>query len=169
MLTLWAAAGIMAAFVLLVLAAMGVRVLARWLARRLRGFRTLRFALGAVGGPGREAQAVVVSLGLGLSVLAAVGQIDWNLRNAIAGDLPEVAPSYFIVDVQPDQLEPLMASLNSRPSVSKIESAPMLRGVITQINGQRALDVAGEHWVVRGDRGVTYADALPAGNEDHRW
>ena len=171
MLTLWAAAGIMAAFVLLVLAAMGVRVLARWLARRLRGFRTLRFALGAVGGPGREAQAVVVSLGLGLSVLAAVGQIDWNLRNAIAGDLPEVAPSYFIVDVQPDQLEPLMASLNSRPSVSKIESAPMLRGVITQINGQRALDVAGEHWVVRGDRGVTYADALPAGTKitDGEW
>lgn len=163
MLTLWASAGIMGAFVLLVLAALGVRMLARWLSRRLRGFRTLRFALGAVGGPGREAQAVVVSLGLGLSVLAAVGQIDWNLRNAIAGDLPDVAPSYFVVDVQPDQLDPLIASLEARPSVSKIESAPMLRGVITLINGQRALDVAGDHWVVRGDRGVTYADAMPEG------
>ncbi|SHE91222.1 putative ABC transport system permease protein [Litoreibacter ascidiaceicola] len=165
MLTLWAAGGIMAAFVLLVLAAMGVRVLARWLARRLRGFKTLRFALGAVGGPGREAQAVVVSLGLGLSVLAAVGQIDWNLRNAIAGDLPEIAPSYFIVDVQPDQLEPLVASLSARPSVSKIESAPMLRGVITKINDKPAMEVAPDHWVVRGDRGVTYADALPAGTD----
>ncbi|WP_281858966.1 ABC transporter permease [Litoreibacter halocynthiae] len=165
MLTLWAAGGIMAAFVLLVLAAMGVRVLARWLARRLRGFKTLRFALGAVGGPGREAQAVVVSLGLGLSVLAAVGQIDWNLRNAIAGDLPEIAPSYFIVDVQPDQLEPLVASLSARPSVSKIESAPMLRGVITKINERPAMEVAPDHWVVRGDRGVTYANALPAGTD----
>ncbi|RLJ40828.1 putative ABC transport system permease protein [Litoreibacter meonggei] len=165
MLTLWAAGGIMAAFVLLVLAAMGVRVLARWLSRRLRGFKTLRFALGAVGGPGREAQAVVVSLGLGLSVLAAVGQIDWNLRNAIAGDLPEIAPSYFIVDVQPDQLEPLVASLTARPSVSKIESAPMLRGVIAKINGKPAMEVAPDHWVVRGDRGVTYADALPAGTD----
>ncbi|MEP3345826.1 MAG: FtsX-like permease family protein [Litoreibacter sp.] len=163
MLTLWAAGGIMAAFVLLVLAALGIQVLARWLARHLRGFRTLRFALGAVGGPSREAQAVVVSLGLGLSVLAAVGQIDWNLRNAIAGDLPDIAPSYFVVDVQPDQLEPLVVSLEARDSVSKIESAPMLRGVITQINGQRALDVAGDHWVVRGDRGITYADAVPAG------
>lgn len=165
MLTFWAAGGIMAAFLLLVLAAMGVRVLARWASRRLRGARTLRFALGAIGGPGREAQAVVVSLGLGLSVLAAVGQIDWNLRNAIAGDLPEVAPSYFIVDVQPDQLAPLKASLEARPSVSKVESAPMLRGVITQINGQPALEVAGDHWVVRGDRGLTYADALPEGTK----
>ncbi|WP_298258544.1 FtsX-like permease family protein [uncultured Litoreibacter sp.] len=165
MLTLWAAGGILAAFVVLVLAASGIQQLARWCARRLRGLRTLRFALGAVGGPGREAQAVVVSLGLGLSVLAAVGQIEWNLRNAISGDLPDVAPSYFIVDVQPDQLDPLMASLEARPSVSKIETAPMLRGVITQINGQRALDVAGDHWVVRGDRGVTYADGLPAGTK----
>ncbi|SFR32048.1 ABC transporter permease [Litoreibacter janthinus] len=163
MLTLWAAGGIMAAFVLLVLAALGVGALARWLAPRMRGFRTLRFALGAIGGPGREAQAVVVSLGLGLSVLAAVGQIDSNLRNAIAGDLPEIAPSYFIVDIQPDQLEPVKASLEARPSVSKIESAPMLRGVITQINGESAMEVAGDHWVVRGDRGVTYADALPDG------
>ncbi|EPX76972.1 ABC transporter permease [Litoreibacter arenae] len=163
MLTLWAAGGIMAAFVLLVLAALGVRVLARWLARRMRGFKTLRFALGAIGGPGREAQAVVVSLGLGLSVLAAVGQIDSNLRNAISGDLPEVAPSYFIVDIQPEQLEPLTGALLARDSVSKLESAPMLRGVITQINRQPALEVAPDHWVVRGDRGVTYADALPEG------
>lgn len=164
-LTLWAAAGIVAAFLLLVLAALGVRGLARVAARRLRGFKTLRFALGAVGGPGRDAQAVVVSLGLGLSVLAAVGQIDWNLRNAIAGDLPDVAPSYFVVDVQPDQLEPLVASLTARRSVSKVESAPMLRGVITRINDRPATEVAGDHWVVRGDRGVTYADALPAGTK----
>ena len=106
-----------------------------------------------------------MSLGLGLSVLAAVGQIDWNLRNAIAGDLPDVAPSYFVVDVQPDQLEPLVASLTARPSVSKVESAPMLRGVITRINDRPATEIAGDHWVVRGDRGVTYADALPAGTK----
>ncbi len=34
----------------------------------------------------------------------------------------------------------------------------MLRGVLTEINGQPARDVAGDHWVVSGDRGLTYAD-----------
>ena len=48
---------------------------------------------------------MVLSLGLGLSVLAAVGQIDGNLRNAITGNLPEVAPSYFFVDIQKDQID----------------------------------------------------------------
>lgn len=39
----------------------------------------------------------------------------------------------------------------------------MLRGIITQINGRPAEDVAGEHWVLRGDRGVTYSDLPPEG------
>ncbi len=37
----------------------------------------------------------------------------------------------------------------------------MLRGMITHINGRPAAEVAGDHWVVRGDRGVTYSADLP--------
>ena len=36
----------------------------------------------------------------------------------------------------------------------------MLRGVITWINGTPARDVTGDHWVLQGDRGLTYS-ALP--------
>ena len=114
-------------------------------------------ALAAIGGPREEAGAVILSLGLGLSVLAAVGQIDSNLRSAIATDLPERAPSYFFVDIQPDQIDGFLARVEGDPAVSKVESAPMLRAVLTQINGRPAKEVAGEHWVVRGDRGITYA------------
>ncbi len=159
-LTLGAAGGLLGAFALLVLAAAGVRRLARGLASRraMRGRSALRLALGSVGGPGGEALSVVLSLGLGLTVLAAVGQIDSNLRGAIARDLPEVAPAFFMVDIQPDQIGPLTEELEARPAVSKVESAPMLRGIITQINGRPAAEVAGPHWVLRGDRGVTYSD-----------
>jgi putative ABC transport system permease protein len=47
--------------------------------------------------------------------------------------------------------------MHANPAVTEIETAPMLRGVITQINGKPAREVAGDHWVVRGDRGITYA------------
>ncbi|MGB5837136.1 MAG: FtsX-like permease family protein, partial [Albidovulum sp.] len=129
--------------------------------RRARGWPALRLALSAIGGPRQEATAVVLSLGLGLSVLAAVGQIDTNLRAAIERDLPEVAPSYFFVDIQPDQIDGFRERLAADSAVSKVESAPMLRGVVTKINGQDAREVAGEHWVLRGDRGLTYAAAPP--------
>ncbi len=158
-LSLYAAGGIAGSLLLLVLAAFAVRRLSRRLARsrHVRGRTPLRLALGAVGGPGGEATSVVLSLGLGLTVLASVGQIDSNLRSAIARDLPDVAPSYFVVDIQPDQLEGFLDRVAGDPAVSRVDSAPMLRGIITRINGTPAREAVGEHWVLSGDRGVTYA------------
>jgi len=153
--------GVVAALALLTLAAAGLRWLARRLTGLARGRPGLRAALAAIGGPREEATAVILSLGLGLSVLAAVGQIDWNLRSAIDRDLPKIAPSYFFVDIQPDQIEGFLARLKADPEVREVESAPMMRGVITRINGRPAREVAGNHWVVRGDRGVTYAAVPP--------
>jgi putative ABC transport system permease protein len=106
---------------------------------------------------------VVLSLGLGLSVLAAIGQIDANLRSMITRDLPARAPAYFFVDIQNDQLDGFLDGAEAQPGVTAIETAPMLRGVITRINGRPAAEVAPAHWALRGDRGVTYAAAPPDG------
>ncbi|MEX0309272.1 MAG: ABC transporter permease [Tateyamaria sp.] len=162
-LTLWTAGGIAFALGLLALAATGIRWLSRRIAPRTRGRPALRWALGAISGTREGAASVVLSLGLGLSVLAAVGQIDGNLRNAITGNLPDIAPSYFFVDIQRDQMAGYTERLQDDPAVSRIDSAPMLRGIITQINGQRAADVAGDHWVLSGDRGITYSE-VPSEN-----
>jgi len=94
-----------------------------------------------------------------------VGQIDGNLRSSFADDLPEVAPSYFFVDIQPDQIDGFRERLGSDVAVSRVDTAPMLRGIITQINGQPADEVADGHWVVQGDRGITYAGAQTDGTE----
>ena len=158
-LTLWTLGGIAGALAILALAAFIIRIAARALSHRLRGYPRWRWAMAAIGGTGEGAGAVVLSLGLGLSVLAAVGQIDGNLRQAIAGNLPDIAPSYFFVDIQKDQIDGYTKRLEDDPAVSRIDSAPMMRGVVTQINGKPAIEVAGDHWVVSGDRGLTYAEA----------
>ncbi|WP_164659508.1 ABC transporter permease [Tropicibacter sp. Alg240-R139] len=160
-LTLWTTGGLIGTLLLLSLSAIGLRKLARLGSRPARGKPALRWAFAAISDPREGAASVVLSLGLGLSVLAAVGQIDGNLRNAISGNLPDIAPSYFFVDIQKDQMPGYMERLENDPAVSKIESAPMLRGVITQINGESAIEVAGDHWVIEGDRGITYAADMP--------
>ena len=162
-LALYAAGGIVVALGVLVLSAWGVRRLSRRLSRTaaVRGHPALRLAFGAVGGPGGEATAVVLSLGLGLTVLAAVGQIDANMRAAIDRDLPEVAPSYFFVDIQPDQLPGFLDRVTNDPAVSRVDSAPMLGGVVRSIAGTPAAEF--DHWVTRGDRRISFADALPRG------
>lgn len=159
-LTLWTAGGIAGALLILVFAAFLARITARALGKRTRGWPVLRLALNAIGARGGETTSVVVSLGLGLAVLSAVGQIDGNLRASFADELPDVAPSYFFVDIQPDQIDGFRERLANDPAVRKVDSAPMLRGIITKINGQPAEDFANGHWVVRGDRGVTYAATL---------
>ena len=167
MLTLGTLGGIALALGLLAIAGWLVRYAARALSHLARGRPALRAALASIGGPRSEAVPVILSLGLGLSVLAAVGQVDAGLRGAIAQDLPEVAPAYFVLDIQKDQLDPFLTRLDAIGGVDKVETVPMLRGIITEINGQNAREVAGEHWVLRGDRGVTYAEtpreALTAG------
>ncbi len=166
-LALGTAGGVIGALLLLGLSALGLRLAARRLARSrlVRGRVGLRAALAAIGGPRSDALPVILSLGLGLSVLAAVGQIDWNLRRAIDQDLPTRAPAFFFVDIQNDQIGPFRAMMAANPLVGDIESAPMLRGVITEINGRPARDVAGDHWVVRGDRGISYAETPPPGTK----
>jgi putative ABC transport system permease protein len=157
------AGGVVVALILLALTALGLRWLARWAARNrfVRGRTGLRLALGAIGGPREEAMSVILSLGLGLTVLAAVGQIDSNLRSAIDRDLPARAPSYFFVDIQQDQIDGFLERLAVDPAVSKVESAPMLRGILTLINGKSAIEASGNHWVTQGDRGVTYSEDVP--------
>ncbi len=166
-LALSVAGGILGALIALAVAAKGLMALARRLGRSdiVRGRVALRLALAAIGGPRAETMQVVLALGLGLSVLAAVGQIDANLRAAIARDLPARAPSYFFVDIQPDQIDGFRQMLTDNPAVSKLEAAPMLRGLVTLINGKDAREASGNHWVVSGDRGLTYADALPEGTK----
>ncbi|MDO5529894.1 MAG: FtsX-like permease family protein [Paracoccus sp. (in: a-proteobacteria)] len=163
-LALGAAVGVIAALGALYLAALGLRALARRMgrARLLRGRPALRLAVSAIASPREGAATVILSLGLGLTVLATVGQIDANLRRAIALELPERAPSFFFVDIQPGQLAGFLERLEGDPAVSEIDTAPQLRGIITAINGIPAREW-GDHWVLRGDRGVSFASAPPQG------
>lgn len=159
------AAGVVALLVLLALAGRLVRLVAR-IAARARLFRrlpTLRTACAAVAAPAGDTVPVIVSLGFGLAVLAAIGQIHGNLRHAIDRQLPDEVPAFFFIDIQPDQLAPFGALMRDEPSVTRVETAPMLRGIIRRINDRPAEEVAGEHWLLRGDHGVSFAETPPPG------
>ena len=162
---LWAAAGILISLAILSLAASGIQLFSRRFARSgaVRGLTGLRLATGSIGGPNSDAVPVILSLGLGLTVLAAIGQIAANLNNAISQDIPEQAPTYFVIDIQDSQFNEFSAIAAAQDGVNDIETAPMLRGIITKINGVNAIEAAGEHWALMGDRGVTYADVPPDG------
>ena len=138
----------------------------QWLARRARHARStaLRLAIGNIHRPGALTPSVVLSLGLGLALLVALALIDGNLRNQISENIPTDAPDFFFVDIQSSEYPRFRAYLDEEYAGADVTATPMLRGRITAIDGVPAgrADVAESgRWVLRGDRGLTYAPSLP--------
>jgi putative ABC transport system permease protein len=161
--------GLVVALVAFALVAQVVRWFARWLGRRpavTRGRPALRLALSAIGGPGSETTGVMLSLGLGLTLLSTIGQIDANLRGLIAGDISEEAPAFFYLDIPAPQRDAFVVAAEADEAINRIETAPMLRGRIVKINGEAAdpekIDPEAR-WMLRGDRGLTYSATPPEG------
>lgn len=143
----------------------GVAILIGYLARRAPAVRStpLRLAIGNIHRPGALTPSVVLSLGLGLTLLVTIAQIDGNLRNQISGRLTEQAPNFFFVDIGSSQIGEFSSFVENLAPSAKFNRVPMLRGRVVALNG---IDVAdwkksAGSWVLRGDRGITYSEAIP--------
>ena len=124
----------------------------------------LRMAVANIHRPGSLTPSVVLSLGLGLALLVALALIDGNLRRQVSDNLPEKAPDFFFVDIQNTEKDAFETLLEAQAPGGKVFSVPMLRGRITELKGIRAEEypVGSEGgWVLRGDRGITYAQNIP--------
>ena len=158
-----AAAG--GAFVLLRLVASGIMALARRVPRPRR--TELRLALVNLHKPGALTPSVVQSLGLGLTMLVAMGLIDHNLRTQLSKSLPEKAPSFFFLDVPNAETAEFEALITGLAPAGQIARVPMMRGRVTALNDVRSETIKADDkvaWVLEGDRGVTFSDRVPDGN-----
>ncbi|WOF42112.1 FtsX-like permease family protein [Sphingopyxis indica] len=156
-----------AAGLLIILVGLGwlVRRIASRLPRPKRPL--LRLALANLHRPGAATGALVVALGLGLTLFVTLAAVQTSITAEIARTVPQRAPSFFILDIPRDgaaQFRALVAQADAKAEVNMI---PALRGSITEFGGQRVdqLETLPEGaWVLRGDRGLTYSPDLPKGS-----
>ncbi|MBC7953501.1 MAG: ABC transporter permease, partial [Rhodospirillaceae bacterium] len=97
---------------------------------------TGRLALANLHRPGSAVVSVVLSLGLGLTVLVAIALIEGNLARQFGERMPAEAPSFFFIDIQPDQLEGFDGIVRAVDKRATVDQAPMVRGRVTRINGR---------------------------------
>lgn len=127
----------------------------------------LRLALANIHRPGAATGAVVLSLGLGLTLIAAVTLVQKNLTNQLEGQIPDKAPAFFMIDIQQHQIEDFVELAESIEGVSDLRTVPSLRGRIVSIAGVPVSELEplpGARWVINGDRGLTYSGEIPEGN-----
>lgn len=135
-------------------------------ARRIRGIRRpgLRLAIANLHRPGASTPSVVLSLGLGLTVLITIALIEGNFGRRILQEIPDRAPAFFVIDIQRDQIDDFSRIVEGADGFQALEDVPMLRGRIVAIDGTSAREAAvapESRWALRGDRGVTWAVAAP--------
>jgi putative ABC transport system permease protein len=128
---------------------------------------SLRMALANIHRPGALTATVVLSLGLGITLLVTVIEIDGNLRQQFSATLPEKAPSFYFLDIPAADAVRFDAFIRARAPQAKLEEVPMLRGRIISARGIPADKLKPSDdaaWVLQSDRGITYARELPKGS-----
>lgn len=166
---LFSLAFIGAAFGLLLLLT-GIAWLLRFIALRLpRPKAPLpRLALANLHRPGAQTQALVVALGLGLTLFVTLAAIQTSINNEIKNSVPARAPSFFVLDIPRDGEARFRQMVKKADPKAAINMIPALRGTIVEFGGQRVdqLEELPEGaWILNGDRGLTYSSALPNGSE----
>ncbi len=127
-----------------------------------------RLALANLHRPGAQTQALVVALGLGLTLFVALAAIQTSINNEIKNSVPERAPSFFVLDIPRDGAAKFTAMAKEADPKGTINLIPALRGTIIEYGGQRVdqLEELPEGaWVLNGDRGLTYSPTIPKGSE----
>lgn len=132
-----------------------------------KGHPSFRLGLSSIHRPGAPTVNLVFALGLGLTALVAIAQIEQNLTKALDRDLSREAPAFFFINILPNQLADFEA-LAKEPGVTRMEQGPMVRGRIIRIKGipvEEAPVSPDVQWAVRGDRGLSHAAVMPDDTE----
>ncbi|MBH1998130.1 MAG: ABC transporter permease [Sphingomonadaceae bacterium] len=156
------------AAVLLLLLALGwaVRAIASRAPRPRRPL--LRLALANLHRPGAQTAALIVALGLALTLFVTLAGIQTSLDSEIRNVVPKKAPAQIVLDIPAAQVARFRAVAVQQAPEAQLNIVPVLRGTIVAYGGQRVADLKElpeGAWFLRGERGVTYAATLPEGSD----
>ncbi|HEY6024246.1 MAG TPA: FtsX-like permease family protein, partial [Pseudolabrys sp.] len=127
----------------------------------------LRMAIANIHRPSALTPTIVLSLGLGITLLVTVIEIDGNLSRQFSNELPAKAPSFYFLDIPADQAERFGAYVSAQAPSAKLQEVPMLRGRIISAGGTPAENIKPKEeaaWVLQSDRGITYSNQIPTGS-----
>ena len=104
-------------------------------ASRPRSF-VVRQAIGNVQHPGNFTAGMAVSIGVGVMVIVAIALIKTSLLLAIGERIPEDAPAFFFIDIQPDQKVDFERVVQEETRSPTYTLTPVVRSRLASLNGQ---------------------------------
>lgn len=121
-----------------------------------------------------DSLAQLFAFGLTLCAMALILSVRTDLVNNWEERLPDNAPNYFLINIQPFEVERL-ESYFAEHDIDSSGLYPMVRGRLSQVNGQPAkayVEARGEgRYSIRRELNLTFSDTLSPDNKivEGRW
>jgi putative ABC transport system permease protein len=141
------------------------------LMRLVRGARglagALRFGLANLARRRALSLLQIVALALAITALDLLAVVGPSLLTAWRAELPSNTPNYFLINIQPEQRDAVVAKLTSA-GAENINTLPLAVGKLVAINGKepRAEDYADRRaagWI-NGETRLSWSDTVPPSN-----
>jgi len=136
----------------------------------------IRHAMSNLYRPGSQATGVMVSVGISIMVIVAVSLLEQSLVRQVGESRPTDAPTFFFIDIQPDQKDGVLRVIHEQSGGPFPEAMPLVRSRLHAINGQpvRAEDESDregdnkqdrrKNWYFTREYVLTFLDDLPKDN-----
>lgn len=96
----------------------------------------LRQALGNIVRPGSQAVSITIAIGIAVMVVTTVSLVERSLLAQVGDNRPTDAPTFFFIDIQPDQAEGMAALLRQRSSDPNPRLTPLVRSRLSALKGE---------------------------------
>jgi putative ABC transport system permease protein len=141
---------------------------------------TLRYAIGNVLRPGGHTSGILVAIGLSVMVIVTVSLVERALLRQVGETRPVDAPTFFFIDLQPDQTAGFAKLITERTAGRRPEMTPLVRSRLHAINGEEVnvdeerdqeerreegKEERRKQWYLTREYVLTFLEQLPKGNE----
>jgi putative ABC transport system permease protein len=135
----------------------------------------IRYAIRNLCRPGSQTFSITISVGIGVMVIMAVSLVERTLVRQVLASRPVDTPSFFLIDIQPDQTDALIRLLSRHDPSSPPTLTPLVRSRLRAING-RPVSLPEEQegrlnepdrrtqWYLSREYVLTFLYELPRGN-----
>jgi putative ABC transport system permease protein len=141
---------------------------------------SLRYAVGNVLRPGGHTAGVLVAVGISVMVIMTVSLVERALLQQVRDNRPVDAPTFFFIDLQPDQTEGFAKLVQQLTGGRRPEMTPLVRSRLHAVNGEvvkveeereqderrdESKEERRKQWYLSREYVLTFLDQLPKGND----
>jgi putative ABC transport system permease protein len=140
----------------------------------------VRYAIGNVLRPGGHASGILVAIGMSAMIILTVSLVEQALLRQVNETRPVDAPTFFFIDLQPDQTARFAMLISERLAGRMPELTPLVRSRLHAVNGEEVKveeerdqddrrdenkEERRKQWYLSREYVLTFLDQLPKGNE----